>query len=244
MCHEGELGEILAVHGSYLQDWLLWTRTGTGGWTRARAVRPRVMADIGSHWFDMAEHLTGQRVTSLCADLQTFHKRRIRPLTMAGNFADKYAIAGEYEEVTVASEDFGAVIFRMGERTRGSLTASQMAAGRKNRLSIEVDGSKSSMAWDTESPDQLWFGSRQGCNQVMIKDPTLMKSGSAAYADLPGGHTEGFDDTLKQLFRRFYDSIRSPGRVPEYPQFADGMRQLVIVEAELASNRTHSWVEV
>ncbi len=100
------------------------------------------------------------------------------------------------------------------------------------------------MAWNQERPDELWIGNRNTNNQVIIKDPSLMKAAARSYADLPGGHSEGYDDTFKQVFRRFYQSIEDAGSEPEYPQFADGLRQLVILEAELVSNRTHAWVEV
>jgi predicted dehydrogenase len=176
--------------------------------------------------------------------LQTFHKTRKRPRGDIETFAGKTLAPEEYDLTAIDTEDFGAVMFRMGERTRGAFTASQVSAGRKNCLSIEVYGSKSSVAWNQERPDELWIGNRNTNNQVIIKDPSLMKESARSYADLPGGHSEGYDDTFKQVFRRFYQSIEDPQAEPEYPQFADGLRQLVILEAELASNRAHGWFDV
>jgi predicted dehydrogenase len=124
------------------------------------------------------------------------------------------------------------------------MTASQVSAGRKNGLSIEIYGTKSSVAWKQERPDELWAGHRDTGNQIFIKDPSLLKPAARGFADLPGGHSEGYDDTFKQVFRRFYASIGEPGRVPEYPQFADGLRQLKVLEAELESHRTRGWVDV
>ena len=118
------------------------------------------MADIGSHWCDMAEHVTGLRITSLCADLQTFHKTRKRPKGPIETFAGKTLQPEDYDEVPIDTEDFGAVVFRMGDRTRGAFTASQVSAGRKNRLSIEIYGTKGGVAWDQERPDELWIGHR------------------------------------------------------------------------------------
>jgi predicted dehydrogenase len=189
----------------------------------------------------MAEHVTGQRITSLCADLQTFHKTRKKPKGAVETFS---RAGGETETVAVDSEDFGAVVFRMGDRTRGAFTASQVSAGRKNRLSIEIYGTKSGVAWDQERPDELWIGNRNSNNQVIVKDPGLLKEGARSYADLPGGHSEGYDDTFKQVFRRFYASIENADLEPEYPQFADGLRQLTILEAELESHRRHAWEDV
>ena len=244
MREAGDLGEILVVQGTYSQDWLLYD-TDWNWRVETKAGGPsRCMADIGSHWFDMAEHVTGLRVTNLCADLQTFHATRKQPKHSVETFANKLLGPEDYIETAVDTEDFGAVIFRMGTRTRGSVTASQVSAGRKNRLSIEIYGTKSSVAWDQERPDELWSGHRDDGNQIFIKDPSLLKPAARTYADLPGGHSEGYDDTFKQVFRRFYASIRTSTLAPEYPQFVDGLRQLRILDAVLESHRALRWTDV
>jgi predicted dehydrogenase len=243
MREAGELGEILVVQGTYFQDWLLYD-TDWNWRVDSKAGGPsRCMADIGSHWFDMAEHVTGLRVTSLCADLHTFHRTRKQPKHSVETFSNKLLGPADYVETAVDTEDFGAVIFRMGERTRGSATASQVSAGRKNRLSIEICGTRASVAWNQERPDELWVGHRDEGNQILLKDPSLLKPAARSYADLPGGHSEGYDDTFKQVFRRFYASIGT-GVEPEYPQFFDGLRQLTILNAALQSNQMRGWVEV
>ncbi len=239
----GDLGEILVVQGTYFQDWLLY-ETDWNWRVDASAGGPsRSMADIGSHWFDLAEHVTGLRVSSLCADLQTFHRARKRPKHSVETFANKLLGPEDYIETAVDTEDFGAVIFHMGARTRGSVTASQVSAGRKNRFNIEIYGTRSSVAWNQERPDELWVGHRNTGNEILIKDPSLLKPQARSYADLPGGHSEGYDDTFKQLFRRFYASIGT-GDAPEYPQFDDGLRQLTILNAVLQSHGARAWVDV
>ena len=244
LCEAEDLGEILIVQGSYSQDWLLYD-TDWNWRVDSKAAGPsRCMADIGSHWFDLAEHVTGLRVKSLCADLQTFHSTRKQPKHSVETFANKLLGAEDYVEITVDTEDFGAVLFRMGQRARGSVVASQVSAGRKNRLSIEIYGTRSSVAWDQEHPDELWVGHRDTGNQLYLKDPSLLTPAARSYADLPGGHSEGYDDTFKQIFRRFYDSIGAPGNAPEYPRFVDGLRQLTILNAALQSHRTRGWVDV
>jgi predicted dehydrogenase len=190
----------------------------------------------------LAEHVTGLRVTSLCADLQTFHPTRKQPKRSVETFANKLLGAEDYIETAVETEDFGAVIFRMGARARGSVAASQVSAGRKNRFNIEIYGTRSSVAWNQERPDELWVGHRDTGNEILIKDPSLLKPDARGYADLPGGHSEGYDDTFKQIFRRFYASIG--GETPQYPQFVDGLRQLTILDAVLRSHRTRAWVDV
>jgi predicted dehydrogenase len=244
MREEDELGEILVLQGTYSQDWLLYDTDWNWRIDSKSNGPSRCMADIGSHWCDMAEHVTGQRITSLCADLQTFHKTRKRPKGSVETFAGKILTPDDYVQVPLDTEDFGAVMFRMGDRTRGCFTASQVNAGRKNGLSIEIYGSKASVAWNQERPDELWIGQRNSPNQVIVKDPSLLKASARSYADLPGGHSEGYDDTFKQVFRRFYQSIADPSADPQYPTFADGLRGLQLVEAELASSQQHGWVDV
>ncbi len=239
----GDLGDILVLQGTYFQDWLLYD-TDWNWRVDAKAGGPsRCMADIGSHWFDLAEHVTGLRINSLCADLQTFHTKRKQPKHSVETFANKVLGPDDYVETAVDTEDYGAVLFRMGAGTRGSVSASQVSAGRKNRLSIEIYGTKSSVAWSQERPDELWVGHRNTSNEIFIKDPSLLKPAARSYADLPGGHSEGYDDTFKQVFRRFYASIGASG-APEYPQFVDGLRQLTILDAVMHSHRTRGWIDV
>jgi predicted dehydrogenase len=243
MREAGDLGDILVLQGTYSQDWLLYD-TDWNWRVETKAGGPsRCMADIGSHWFDMAEHITGMRVTSLCADLQTFHPTRKQPKHSVETFANKLMGPEDYIETPVDTEDFGAVVFRMGARTRGCMTASQVSVGRKNGLSIEIYGTQSSVAWNQERPDELWQGHRDVANEIYVKDPSLLKAGARSYADLPGGHSEGYDDTFKQVFRRFYASI-GKGDAPEYPQFVDGLRQMKILNSVLESSRNREWVDV
>ena len=244
MVEAGELGEIQVVQGTYSQDWLLYDTDWNWRIDSKENGPSRTMADIGSHFCDMAEHITGLRITSLCADLQTFHKTRKRPKGPIETFAGKTLRPEDYIEVPIDSEDFGSVIFRMGDRARGAFTASQVNVGRKNRLAIEIFGTKCGVAWDQERPDELWIGHRNSPNQIIIKDPSIMQPKARPYADLPGGHSEGYDDTFKQIFRRFYHSVLDPNMQPEYPQFIDGLRQLTVLDGELESSKNRAWVDI
>ena len=244
MVQDGELGRVLVVQGTYSQDWLLYETDWNWRIDLQAGGPSRAMADIGSHWFDLAEHVTGLRVGSLCADLQTFYPTRKKPKRNVETFAGKLTSAQDVEDTPVKTEDFGAVIFHMGESARGSMTASQVSAGCKNGLQVEVYGSKSSVRWNQERPDELWIGQRDSANRIMLKDPALLHPQARTYADLPGGHSEGYDDTFKQLFRRFYASIAEPNSTAEYPQMVDGLRQILLLRAELESNRKRSWIEI
>ena len=242
MIENGDLGEILIVQGTYFQDWLLYDTDWNWRVSTGENGRLRAMGDIGSHWMDMIQHVTGQQITALCADLQTVHKTRKRPKGQVETFAGKTSRPAEADAVNIATDDFGAVLIHLGDRARGSFAVSQVSAGRKNRFQFEVYGTKSGLAWNQERPDELWIGRRNSPNQSLIKDPSLMEDRAASFADLPGGHSEGYDDTFKQMFRRFYARVADPSAPVEYPTFADGARGMDLLEKVLESSRRRGWV--
>lgn len=241
----GELGELYLVHGSYLQDWLIlptdynWRlEPDVGGVSRA-------VADVGSHWFDMVQYLTGKRVVEVMADLKTIHKTRRKPLRAVETYAGKLLGPEDYTEVEITTEDCATILFRMEGGVPGSLVVSQVSAGRKNRLYYEIDGSRCALSWDQERPNELLVGRREGLNEVLIKDPSLMMPESRAYAHYPGGHPEGYSEGPLNLFTNVYLDVADgkPGS-RDYPTFADGHAEVVITEAVLRSFESRSWVEV
>jgi predicted dehydrogenase len=236
-----ELGDIRFIQGTYSQDWLFYDTDWN--W-RIESGKSRTFADIGTHWCDLAEHITGLKITSLCADLETFIKIRKKPNGQVETFQGKTLRPDQYTEVPIHSEDFGAVMFEMGDTTRGCMTASQVSVGRKNRLFMEIYGTKSSVAWDAERPDELWIGHRHKRSEILLKDSVLFEQDARSFADLPGGHSEGYDDTFKQTFRRFYQTISDRTAAVEYPTFEDGIRQLKLVETVVASSKKHGWLDV
>lgn len=244
MREAGELGEVYAVQGTYSQDWLLYDTDWNWRIDTSANGRSRAFADIGTHWCDMVEHVTGLKINAICADLQTFHKTRKKPKMSIETFAGKTLKPEDYEEVPIDTEDFGAFLIRLGDRARGAFTVSQVSAGRKNRLLMEIYGTKASVTWDQEKPDELWIGQRNSPNQTILKDPSLLNEHARRYADLPGGHSEGYDDTFKQVFRRFYRTVADRSAAVEYPTFADGVRQLRLLDKVLESSAKHGWVEV
>jgi predicted dehydrogenase len=248
MREAGEFGEILVVQGTYSQDWMLYETDWNWRVDPNVSGASRVMADIGSHFFDMAEHVTGLKVTAVCSDLATFWPTRKQPKSGGESFSGKLGTTGETVDTPVTTEDFGATLFRMAkngiERARGAMTASQVSAGRKNGLVLEIYGTQGGASWRQESPDELWLGHRNDPNQLLLKDPALLTEKARGFADYPGGHAEGYPDTHKQLFRRFYASIADPSLTPDYPQMADGLRQLKILDAELASHKSRAWMKV
>jgi predicted dehydrogenase len=238
----GEIGDILAVQGTYSQDWLFYETDYNWRLEPEAGGKSRAMADIGSHWCDMVEYVTASPISSLCAELQTFHATRKKPKKPIETYAGKLLQPEDYVDVPIHTEDFGAILLRLGDRARGALTINQVAAGRKNRLLLEIYGTKRGLTWDGENPNQLWIGRRDGNNELVVKDPSLLEAQARPYADLPGGHAEGYGDTFKQLFRRFYAAIRNPSEPAEVPSFAAGLRQLQLIDAVLDSSGKKSWV--
>jgi predicted dehydrogenase len=244
MIEAGDLGEILIVQGTYSQDWLLYETDWNWRVDSADNGALRAMGDIGSHWMDLIQHLTGLRISALCADLATFHRTRRRPKGSVETFAGKQLQPDDYESVPIETEDFGSVLLHLGDRARGAFTVSQMSAGRKNMFNVEIYGSKAGVAWNQERPDELWIGQRDRPNQILVKDPALMYPRAAAYADLPGGHSEGYDDTHKQVFKRFYARVADAAAPPEYPTFEDGLLGMRLLEKVAESSKKRGWVEV
>jgi len=244
MIEAGDLGEILIVQGTYSQDWLLYETDWNWRVDSSDNGALRAMGDIGSHWMDLIQHLTGLPITALCADLATFYPTRKRPRGSVETFAGKALQPGDYESVPISTEDFGSVLLRLGNRARGAFTVSQMSAGRKNMFSVEIYGTKAGAAWNQERPDELWIGQRDKPNQIVLKDPALLYPKAAAFADLPGGHSEGYDDTHKQVFKRFYARVADGSAPVEYPTFADGLLGMRLLEKVAESSKKQGWVDV
>ena len=233
LCHEmrarierGDIGRVLNVTGSYTQDWLLYPtdynwRVEPDGGANLRAV-----ADIGTHWMDLAQFVVGQPIRRVLADLATFHHERFRPVGPSETFraaGDPSASRG----VPITTDDYAAILLRFGAEVRGSFHVSQMTAGRKNRVTLEIAGTEGVLHWDSETADRLWIGRRNEPNQLLERDPALLSPSARALSNYPGGHAEGFPDTFKQLYRTLYGWIGSDGATPPpFPTFADGHREV------------------
>jgi predicted dehydrogenase len=256
MVQKGDVGQVFAVQGSYLQDWLFHPTDYNWRLEPDQSGQSRAIADIGSHWMDLIEHVTGLRITEVCADFATFHKIRKKPLKPIETYAGKVLKPEDYKDVPISTEDYATVLLRFENNGRGVMTVNQVAAGRKNRLYFEIDGSKQAIAWESEMPNQIWIGRRDGNNQIMMRDPSLVYPEAMKLIDYPGGHNEGFPDTFKQLTREVYAYIAGeptpPKRLrrldrsaePTFPTFKDGLREMVLCEAIMDSNRKRGWVKV
>jgi predicted dehydrogenase len=240
---EGADGPVHLAHGTYLQDWLL--RRDDWNWrlSSSRAGASRAMGDIGSHWIDLLQHVTGDVVTSVHAQLERVHDTRIRP--PEGGRETFASGGGAGEPVAVDTEDMALVLFRTASGIRGSVTISQVSAGWKNRLVLEVDAAEASFVWDQEEPNHLRIGRRDGANRDVLRDPSQLGPAAARLARYPAGHQEGWPDALRNLFDDFYRTIAGANDdVRTLASFVEAARVQAVVEAVLRSDATGVWVEV
>jgi predicted dehydrogenase len=253
LCHEAasrirerEVGDVLHVAGSYVQDWLLKKTDFNWRVQASEGGELRAVADIGTHWLDLVQFITGERIVSVCADLQTVHPVRQAPTGGVETFSGKTSQKTATREVTVTTDDYGCVMLRFQSGARGCLWVSQVTAGRKNCLRFEIAGANQALAWNSEQPNELWIGQRDRANEVLIRDPALMSRSAGAISNYPGGHNEGFPDSFKQLFRTFYGYIAAGDfSLPKpYPTFSDGHQEVMLCEAILRSHRERTWIDV
>lgn len=247
MIREGLVGRLFSAHGSYLQDWMLlqtdynWrVESELGGASRA-------MADIGSHWCDTVQFMTGRRITEVMADLSTVWPTRRAALQGDATFSQQGDGRG-HEERAVDTEDRGSVLVRFDDGSKGCFSVSQVSAGRKNQLTVEISGSACALAWDQEIPQRLWVGQRDRPNQTFSDDPSLMQRDVAGSAHFPAGHIEGWPDAFKNMMLSFYQAVRA-GAMPDarsrrFASFYEGADVMYIVEAILRSHQQQRWVSV
>jgi predicted dehydrogenase len=238
----GDVGELRLAHGAYLQDWLSDASDYNWRLDPAVAGSSRAVADIGMHWFDTAEFVTGLRVSAVLADIATLIPERWRPEAGGTAFGTG---SGARTKVRINTEDAANILLRFEGGQRGALVVSQVSPGHRNDLAIEVAGSLRSLAWRQEQPEQLWVGSRTD-RQVIDRPQSSSRPGVPS---LPPGHPEGWGEALSDLFRAFYEAIadgREPPDVPAgtYPTLDEGTRAVAFVDAVLRSSRSGRWESI
>lgn len=240
----GELGEIIHVNGSYFQDWLFKATDYNWRLLPKAGGRLRAVADIGTHWMDTASFILGAKIEAVLAHLGTLHGTRQRPLGEVETFGGS-ARKQKTVSYAVKTEDFASVLLRFGCGAHGNLAVSQVAAGRKNSIRIELYGSKKSAAWDSENPELLWLGNRDAANEIAVRNTPAFGEGAVGFADYPAGHVEGFPDTFKMLFRAVYGHIATRAGGPVlFATPEDGHREVAVCEAIRLSHRRKAWVTV
>ena len=246
LVQSGEIGDLYILQGSYLQDWLLLPTDWNWRLEPRLGGTLRTVGDIGSHWLDLMTFITGLRVEEVFADFRTFLTTRKKPAKPVETFTGKMLQATDYIDQPIYTEDYATVLLHYEKGVRGVMTVAQICSGRKNRLFFEINGSKSSLSWNGENPNDLWIGHRSAPNQVLIKDPSLMTPEARQTVAYPGGHTEGFPDTFKQFCNKVYRYILAGdfSQKPDFPTFADGHYEMVLCEAIEKSAKEGQWAKV
>ncbi|MBA2296211.1 MAG: Gfo/Idh/MocA family oxidoreductase [Actinobacteria bacterium] len=240
----GELGDVWAVHGGYLQDWLATPEDWNWRLEPERGGDLRAVGDIGSHWMDLLQFVTGRRIVELLADMATVMPVRRRPV----GEVETFAAAADVERVDahMTTEDLAHILLGFEGGARGSCVVSQVSTGRKNSLRFQVDGADGALAWDAERHEELWLGRRDKPNEVLQRNAALMHPTSAARTHLPVAHAEGFADTFRELYRAVYADVArgGPSDAPDYPTFRDGHVENVLCDAVAESHRERRWMQV
>lgn len=246
---EGRIGAPRFLHGYYLQDWLIKDTDYSWRLEPDKGGSSSALGDIGSHWCDLAQHISGLRITHVLGDITTAIPKRKKP--RGSREAFQAAGAGEdVEVVDIAVEDLASVLVRFDNGAKGSFSVGQVCAGHKNDLVLEICGAAASLRWRQEHQNELWIGHRDRPNEILQKDPSLLDPPAGRYAHLPGGHQEAWADAFCNLMRDIYGFI-AEGRKPSDPHppafatFEDGYRANCVVESILASARAGGvWKQV
>jgi predicted dehydrogenase len=246
MVQAQELGDLFILQGSYLQDWLLLPTDWNWRLEPELGGTLRAVADIGSHWLDLLTFITGLRIEEVFADFKTFHPYRKKPARPVETYSGKLLQASDYVDQPIYTEDYATILIHYENGVRGTLTVSQVSAGRKNRLFFEINGARQSLSWDSEHPNDLWIGRRDGPNGLLSKDPALFAPAAREVTSYPGGHAEGYPDTFKQMMGKVYRYLRAGDldRQPDFPTFADGHYEMQLCEAIECSGREGGWIKV
>lgn len=242
----GEIGRPYLVHGSYLQDWLLYETDYNWRMDPAFTGVSRCVGDIGSHWMDTAQTLTGAKITEVCANTVIALPKRKKPTTQVETFAVNADV--EYEEVDIETEDYAGVLVKFDNGASGVFQCSEISAGRKCFIDIEIDGSVASLQWQHEHSDQMWKGNRNSNNEQIMRNPNLAMPGAKQYSHLAAGHPEGWNDAFKNNLDAFYGFIAAGKKIGKDPcdfaTFEEGHYLMQLTEAIIRSGKERRWVSV
>jgi predicted dehydrogenase len=256
----GRLGRIIHVQGSYFQDWLLKPEDFNWRLLPSEGGKLRAVADIGTHWMDTVSFVLGARIESVYARLGVAHATRLRPTGPVQTFV-KVKSTKDWKRYPVETDDFASILLEWAGGAHGNLAVSQVAAGRKNSIRMEIYGTEGSVSWASEEPNTLEYGSRDGANAVAHRACPGFAEDVAMFTDYPPGHAEGFPDTFKMLYRAVYQDIANAGpltpalsqrkretggasKKPLYATAEDGHHEIEVCEAILKSNAGKKWVKI
>ncbi len=241
---DGELGDIFNITGTYTQDWLLNITDYSWRLSSKESGRTRAVADIGSHWMDLVEFVSGQKITAVCADFSIIHPVRKKPKKQVLAFSTDTFDDADYEDIPINTEDSASVLFKFENGAKGSAFFSQVIAGKSVAIDYMIGGYKKSACWDSELCNKLTIGRKDSFCEVSEKGPVTVHPDSRSVVAYPIGHLEGFPDAFKQCFRQVYDSIDNPDAPRDYATMKDGLHEMILCEKIFESNEKQQWVEI
>ncbi|MCF7923698.1 MAG: Gfo/Idh/MocA family oxidoreductase [Candidatus Izimaplasma sp.] len=237
MIETNEIGNIIMINGEYLQDWLLYDTDYSWRLNSKESGLTRTVADIGSHWMDLVEYLTGLKIVEVFAEFKTQYTKRKKPLGVTESFTTQ--ASKNFKEIDIDTEDIAFVLFKFDNGSIGNVTLSQMSAGNKNNLTVNISGTKASINWSLVDLENIKVGYRDKPNEIIPKDFAITNDAITAI-DFPSGHTEGFPDAIKQVFKEIY--LQS--KIKHYATFKDGLRQMILCEKIYESAQKNTWIQI
>lgn len=236
-----ELGRIFIASGAYQQDHLMYDTDYNWRIEKEYSGKSNTVADIGSHWMDIVQHVTGQKIVAVMADLVTTHPYRKKPVKQAETFRENKC--EEYELRKIETEDYAAVLIKLSDGTSGVFHVSQVSAGHGCALAFELNGSKESVRWSQEENDKLWVGRRDGDNGYIIRDPRVLDPDARRRTALAKGHSEGWNDAFCGNIRAFYEYINSDrSEKPVFATLEDAAYIVRLTEAIVQSSEEKRWI--
>lgn len=218
----GAIGTVRKVVVEYPQGWLAGPAQGKQAEWRvdpARSGAGGCIGDIGVHAFQLAEFVTGLRVTRLLADLAAVVPGR-------------------------ALDDDCSILLRFDNGARGVLLASQIEVGELNGLRIRVYGDKGGLVWRQETPNDLTLHHLDGRTEIVRAGTPVLGQDAQARTRTPGGHPEGYLEAFANLYRDFAAQLRGE-RAPLLPDVAEGLRGMAFIETAVTASRDEAgWVDL
>lgn len=241
---DGELGDIFSITGTYTQDWLLYKTDYSWRLNSSESGNTRAVADIGSHWMDLAEYVSGQKIIAVNADFSTIHPIRKKPKGQVLAFSNKKFAEEDYTDIKIDTEDCASVMFRFSNGAKGSAFFSQVIAGKSVAIDMLIGGYNKSAEWNSESCNKLTIGQRDSYNQILEKGISTVHPNTKPLIAYPFGHLEGFPDAFKQCFSNVYQSIENPNFKRDFADFEDGLHEMVLCNKIFESNQKQQWVTI
>lgn len=238
----GDFGAIRRVGGCYLSDDGFDPAKYMWHFTPGSVGPAYALMDVGVHWLDLVEYVTGEPIVEIMAQLSIHQKIRTwRGGDGQGPRPSGKAAPDGSVEIEMDIEDQADLLVRLRGGGAGASTISCVSAGHPNTIVLSIDGSKTGFSWNQQEPNIYRERSADGITERQ-RNPASMDAGSAWMTALPAGHAEGYLDAFRNVVNQIWAGFR--GETLRYPSFNDGLRGLVLVEAAVASAHQRRSIDI